>query len=765
MNKDALKDLQLQGYRPRTLLDVGAHIGSFTREFLEFFPECTPTLIEPNPFCGPQLAMLGYEQYGVAASNAPGRAELFLTKEWLQSTGVSLYRENTAHFRDEVIVKHAVDTARIDDLFHGRRFDFVKIDTQGAELDVLRGGETVLRQADYILVEVSLVEYNAGGARAEAVFAQLTSMGFRCADVTEFHRLAGVQDGNLLQMDFLFGRRVEHPALTITYGAEALRLESLRGLARSLEQEGRVRDALLLLEHLDSLQPGNAETLQLLARTLGTDGQPLRAMEKLSALKAVASDAESLAGEIRAQMPAAIESFNEHIAAGEIEDAEKYAAALAALVPGNPELLNSALSCNVALGRKAQAARYAAALLSLDPAGAAALAALAGNARATVDAQAAIDRRVVLALSDVNDIHPLLRLRNLHDAIGEVLCRPLSARSIAQISALLAAAHSVDVSVPEGSEWEGWVKHYRVAIDAIDLPAILASTPLPPRDSDICFATSQGAALDGARVQKIAKSISAQTVFFAAADANYVELYGSHYIRSILEHCDVSCLIILHVIGGAENLRDLAQSVGIESDRLIFAGDRFDAGRVTTKCYDTPPRGLISRPVAHFQSMRFIRLGVLLEQLKLPVFVSDIDLLLQRGVEDLLQRCADADVVLNENTQNTSAGSRFTANLLLVNPTDNAALFLRFLQSYLEKALSGPEVSRWIDQFALILARHHLALHGTSPRIEYFDTDTDINNIMYRSYQANPYRFLSLYHGFDMSTLDKPGAQQAALAS
>jgi hypothetical protein len=91
---------------------------------------------------------------------------------------------------------------------------------------------------------------------------------------------------------------------------------------------------------------------------------------------------------------------------------------------------------------------------------------------------------------------------------------------------------------------------------------------------------------------------------------------------------------------------------------------------------------------------------------------------------------------------------------LLVNPTDNAALFLRFLKGFLERALGGSEVTRWIDQFALLLARHHLVRYGTCPRVEYFDTNTDINNVMYKSYQEHPFRFLSLYHGFDTSSLE-----------
>jgi hypothetical protein len=136
------------------------------------------------------------------------------------------------------------------------------------------------------------------------------------------------------------------------------------------------------------------------------------------------------------------------------------------------------------------------------------------------------------------------------------------------------------------------------------------------------------------------------------------------------------------------------------------------------------------------------------------VFVSDIDLLLQRGMKDLLERSSGADIVLNENSLSANAGSRLTANLLLLNPTENAGRFLRFLKSYLEDFLGRGEVTRWIDQFGLMLARHHLLKHGKTPRIEYFDTAKDINNVMYPSYQENPFRFLSLYHGFDMASLE-----------
>lgn len=363
MLRKILEALRAQGYVPRTMLDIGAHVGTFTREFLNVFPECVPTLIEPNPFCGADLSKLSFEQHAVAASAEPGQAELFLTKEWLQSTGASLYRENTAFFRDDVVVKHRVEKARLDDLFQGRRFDFVKIDTQGSELDVLLGGPVVLRQADFILVEVSLVEYNIGGARAEAVFAKLAELGFHCTEVTEFHRLGGVHNGNLIQMDFLFERR----GRSVPAALSMAEMDDLRALAQSLYQEGRHDTALMLLDRLATLQPGSLETLRQRVKVLGKLGRTLEALEALAVLKASALNVEDLLDDIRSQLPATVDSFNAHLAAGQIELAEKYIAALAALIPGNAAILNSALSCNLALGRTLNARKYASALFALDP--------------------------------------------------------------------------------------------------------------------------------------------------------------------------------------------------------------------------------------------------------------------------------------------------------------------------------------------------------------------------------------------------------------
>lgn len=492
----------------------------------------------------------------------------------------------------------------------------------------------------------------------------------------------------------------------------------------------------------------NGDILRHLARHLNAQHNTLECLRTLLAMKACGADPQSMFEEIRAVIDPAIQCFNQFAATGNIEHAVQYADALAALLPGNIAALNSALSCNVALHRKDRVLWIATQLVALDPSHKE-----AQDILSDTDAH----RQVPAAHTTQNTIHPLIQLRDLYDEASNILCGTLTDEARGKVGRLQSIAQDIDVPVQD-PELAGWEKHYRLAMRAIDMSDFSKPLPRPSKDNSqtrITFATASGKALDWHGVQAAAKKQRAKAVFFAAADRTYVDLYGRAYIESILDHSDVSSLIVLHVIGGAKNLPAVAKSIGISSSRLIFAGDNFDADSIRTKCYDAPPKGLSALPIAHLQSIRFLRVGALLQRLQLPVFVSDIDLILQRGVKDLTLKYKNHDMVLNENTENTNAGSRFTANLLLLNPTRNTALFLRFLRNYLENSLNGSEVSRWIDQFAILQARHYLLQYRPKARIGYFDVTADINNLMYPAYQEHPFRFLSLYHGFDMTSLPR----------
>jgi hypothetical protein len=265
---------------------------------------------------------------------------------------------------------------------------------------------------------------------------------------------------------------------------------------------------------------------------------------------------------------------------------------------------------------------------------------------------------------------------------------------------------------------------------------------------------ADGIVLSWDEVRSLAARTDAECVFFVAADETYIKLYARHFIRSVQKYCEARCLVVVHVIGGDQRLAEIVSAVGIFDDRLLFTADAFDAAAVRTRCHDAPPKGVSDRPLAHFQSSRFLHVGTVLAELQRPVFVSDIDLLLQNEIRPLLERFSDADFVLNHNAESAAFGSRFTANLLLLSPRKNTAAFLSTLRAYLERALAGDDVTRWIDQCGLMMAQHALRLQRPDARIANFDTGRDVNNVMYGAYQDHPYTFLSLYHGFDTDSLE-----------
>jgi FkbM family methyltransferase len=52
--------------------------------------------------------------------------------------------------------------------------DFIKIDVQGCEMDILKGGKDTVKHATRLIVELQHMEYNEG--------AIIEGMGFRCID-------------------------------------------------------------------------------------------------------------------------------------------------------------------------------------------------------------------------------------------------------------------------------------------------------------------------------------------------------------------------------------------------------------------------------------------------------------------------------------------------------------------------------------------------------------------------------------------------------
>ncbi len=184
------------GWSPKTILDIGGYKGHWTREVQRYFSDASFAVVEPNPH--PELSTLGVPVYKELLSSE--------VKDVLwhsnMSTGDSIYKERTRHY--ERVLPTTRKTTTLDLLFPSQTFDFIKIDCQGAELDILKGGENLVRKTSVVLLECSFAgQYNQGAPTFAEYIAYMDSIGFVPFDIPELHRANGV----LVQIDILFLRK------------------------------------------------------------------------------------------------------------------------------------------------------------------------------------------------------------------------------------------------------------------------------------------------------------------------------------------------------------------------------------------------------------------------------------------------------------------------------------------------------------------------------------------------------------------------------
>jgi FkbM family methyltransferase len=194
------------GFRPGGILDIGAYEGSWTRTVANIFQGIPILMIEAQeekrqaldrvradfPLVDYTLCLLGDEDGAETTFN-------------VMETGSSIYNENSdAPRRERRLAMRTLD-AVLQERPHLSEPLFLKLDVQGAELDILRGGQAALKSSEVVQLEVALVSYNVGAPEAIDVFQFMRDRGFVMYDICGFVR---PNPSCLAQIDVLFVRKV-----------------------------------------------------------------------------------------------------------------------------------------------------------------------------------------------------------------------------------------------------------------------------------------------------------------------------------------------------------------------------------------------------------------------------------------------------------------------------------------------------------------------------------------------------------------------------
>lgn len=230
---EVLRVVGAAGVRPRTVVDVGAAYGGWSARCRTVFPDARFILVEPLGEYSQRRESVrgeipGAVEIEAAATAEPGTIEINVHEDLV---GSSLKREQEGETVDGV--PREVRAATVDELCdeHGAGGPYLlKVDVQGAELDVLRGAERTLEETEVVLLEVSFFRFFHDGPLFHEVVAEMARLGFVPYDFVGY--VYRPLDGALAQLDTVFVReggplRRDHVFATPEQraaAAEALRL-------------------------------------------------------------------------------------------------------------------------------------------------------------------------------------------------------------------------------------------------------------------------------------------------------------------------------------------------------------------------------------------------------------------------------------------------------------------------------------------------------------------------------------------------------------
>jgi FkbM family methyltransferase len=202
-------------FEPKWILDIGANVGDVAAAALNSYKESKVICFEPVQATYETLK-IRLSPFGdrvllnkVALSNTSGTGKINITTSHGAnsiSPQASFHKECNPHVQE--IGEEVIDLGRLDDYckyFPCQQIDVMKIDVEGHELDVLKGGiEFISTSVDIIIIEISLMRDQSWKDQAVfEIFAILKNAGFRLLNAIDLHRTT---DGSALltQMDCIF---------------------------------------------------------------------------------------------------------------------------------------------------------------------------------------------------------------------------------------------------------------------------------------------------------------------------------------------------------------------------------------------------------------------------------------------------------------------------------------------------------------------------------------------------------------------------------
>jgi len=197
-----LQNLQHNGFQPQTVIDIGANVGDWSRAAAALFSSSRFLMVDANPDNEEHLRAA---QRDIPKSNYViqllGAEHRDAVRFHVMGSGSSVFPEVTSFERrrtelgmttlDELIKKVPVPGPAL-----------MKLDVQGYELEILRGGNQALEWSEVVILEIALITYNEGAPLFAELVKFMDDAGFVVYDFCGQSRRCS--DHALFQTDVVF---------------------------------------------------------------------------------------------------------------------------------------------------------------------------------------------------------------------------------------------------------------------------------------------------------------------------------------------------------------------------------------------------------------------------------------------------------------------------------------------------------------------------------------------------------------------------------
>jgi len=181
-NINFLYHLKKNGFEPKVIYDIGSCVLHWTKIAKIIWPNADIYLFDA--FEPAEFLYSDYKYHIGVLSDEDDKIVKFYQNDFLPG-GNSYYREigceNGKYFPKNIFIEKKTKT--LDTVINENNWpmpDFIKIDTQGSEIDIILGGKNTIKHAEKMIIELQHTQYNENALLSKDSIPIIENLGWKC---------------------------------------------------------------------------------------------------------------------------------------------------------------------------------------------------------------------------------------------------------------------------------------------------------------------------------------------------------------------------------------------------------------------------------------------------------------------------------------------------------------------------------------------------------------------------------------------------------